>query len=178
MPFALVTIGLIMVITGAKDTYAQFGNQIAGDFTGQGNFTYWIASLGAIGAAGYIPQLRDFSRLFMGLIILVIVLANGKGFFAKLQEALNKGPIAPAAPESVSDAASHDTTRAGQTPDTSLAGLHAALMAKVHGYLRPDTDVGVQTRDENKAANDRNEPRSIGTIIRDLLGLFTPSPAY
>lgn len=101
MPFALIVIGLIMIVTGSKDTYAQFGKQVAGDFTGPGNFTYWLASLGVVGAIGYIRQLQQVSHIFLALIIIVMVLSNGNpnatggGFFQKIQDFLKTGPTAP-----------------------------------------------------------------------------------
>lgn len=94
MAFVLVIAGLIMIVTGARGTYSQFGAQVASDFTGPGNFLYFVAAIGSIGALGYVPALRTFSRWFMALILLAIVLSN-KGFAAKLTEALNTGPIAP-----------------------------------------------------------------------------------
>lgn len=95
MPFALVTIGLIMVITGVRDTYQAFGAQVKADFTGSGNFTYWIASIGAIGALGYIDALRGFANLFMALVIIAMTLKNG-GVFDKFKAALASGGTAPA----------------------------------------------------------------------------------
>lgn len=94
MPFVLVTAGLLMIVTGALGTYAQFGTQVASDFTGKGNFIYWLASLFAVGAVGYIKALEGISRLFLLLIIIAMVLAN-RGFFAQFQAAINKGPVVP-----------------------------------------------------------------------------------
>jgi hypothetical protein len=96
MAFVLVTVGLLMIVTGAKGTYAAFGSQIASDFTGSQPFTYWLAAIGAVGALGYIDALKTFSRLFLTLILVSMVLAN-KGFFAKFTAALKQGPIAPPA---------------------------------------------------------------------------------
>lgn len=95
MAFVLVTVGLLMIVTGARGTYAQFGSQVAADFTGSQPFTYWLAAIGSVGAIGYIDALRTFSRLFLTLILVSMVLAN-KGFFAKFTDALKTGPIAPA----------------------------------------------------------------------------------
>lgn len=95
MPFALLLAGLMMVITGAQNTYVAFGEQLRKDFTGPGNFTYWLASLGAVGAVGYIPKLRPISIAFMTLIVVVLFLSN-KGVFAKASQALAQGPVAPA----------------------------------------------------------------------------------
>lgn len=92
MPFALVLIGLIMIVTGVRSTYKEFGGLLVKDFTGDKNFTFWIASLGAVGAMGYVKELQTFSRAFMFLIILGMIIRNG-GFFDKLTEALNKGPV-------------------------------------------------------------------------------------
>lgn len=92
MQFALVTIGLLMIVTGARDTYAAFGQQLVSDFTGEGNFTYWIAAIGALGALGAYAPLRGFSRAFIALVIVAMVLRNG-GVFDKFTEALNMGPV-------------------------------------------------------------------------------------
>lgn len=94
MPFALVTIGLLMIVSGSRDTYAAFGKELVSDFTGPGNFTYWIVALGAVGALGYAPQFRTFSRMFMALIVVAMVLRNG-GVFDKFSEALAQGPVHP-----------------------------------------------------------------------------------
>lgn len=96
MAFVLVIAGILMVVTGAKGTYAQFGQQVASDFTGPGNFTYWVVAIGAVGSVGYIEALRGFSRMFMALILIAMVLSN-KGFFAKFTDALKTGPVAPQA---------------------------------------------------------------------------------
>jgi hypothetical protein len=93
--FVLVISGILMIVTGAKGTYAAFGSQLAGDFTGDHNFTYWLAAIGGVGAVGYVPSLQTASRYFMALIIISMVLAN-KGFFAKFTAALKAGPVAPA----------------------------------------------------------------------------------
>lgn len=97
MGFALLIVGLLMVITGARGTYAQFGSQVASEFQGQNNFTYWLIALGTIGAVGYIQPLQTISRWLMTLILLSIFLSH-KGFFAQFQAALKAGPKAPNVP--------------------------------------------------------------------------------
>ena len=54
MPFALIALGLVLVITAAQDTYAQLGKEIRSDLTGQGSFTNWAAAIGMAGALGYV----------------------------------------------------------------------------------------------------------------------------
>lgn len=91
MPFALVLIGLIMIVTGAKGTQKEFGRELVSDFTGPGNFTWWIVSIGALGALGYVDKLRTFSRTFMALVIISMILSN-RGFFDQFTKAINTGP--------------------------------------------------------------------------------------
>lgn len=96
MPFLLVFIGLIMIVTGARNTHEAFAKQLQSDFTGPNNFLTWIVAIGAIGALGYIDKLRSFSHYFMALVILSLLLSNG-GFFAQFSKALATGPVAATA---------------------------------------------------------------------------------
>jgi hypothetical protein len=102
MPFALVLIGLVMIVTGAKDTYKQFGDELISDFTGPGNFTWWIASVGAVGAVGYIPQMEKLSRAFMALVIISMLISN-RGVFSKLTAGLEAGPKTPETKEGTAE---------------------------------------------------------------------------
>src|SRR5580698_9117935 len=94
MAFLFTVVGLLMIVTGVKGTYAQFGSQVASDFTGSQPFTYWVAAIIGVGAIGYIHTLQTVSRLFLTLILVSMVLAN-KGFFTQLTAALKAGPVAP-----------------------------------------------------------------------------------
>lgn len=96
MAFALVFIGLLMIITGANNTYAAFGSQLKSDFTGQKSFVLYAAAIGGVGALGYINALRNFSHAFMALVLISIVLSN-KGFFNNLLAGLNATPVSPSA---------------------------------------------------------------------------------
>lgn len=137
MPFALVLIGLVLIVTGAKNTHRAFGRTLVGDFTGPANFTYWLAAIGSIGALGYIEKIRPFSRAFMVLIIVAMFLANG-GFFDRLQQALRTGPIAPPR----------------NTDPASAAGVReaAGMLEEDLGFVPSDT--ATQLRDaETREAN-------------------------
>jgi hypothetical protein len=96
MPYALVIIGLLMIITGINNTYSQFASQLSKDFSGSKSFIVWVMALGSVGALGYIKDLRQFSHYFMALILISMILAN-KGVFGQLQAALKSGPTAPTA---------------------------------------------------------------------------------
>lgn len=73
MPFALTFVGMLLIITGFQNTYQQFGQQVQSDFTGQNNFLYWFAAIIIVGALGYIKSLETFSRAFLTLIILALI---------------------------------------------------------------------------------------------------------
>ena len=96
MPFALIIIGLLLIISGARGTYSDLKTLLVEDFTGPGNFFYWIVAVGVAGCLGYVPGLERFSRAFLGLVILAMILAH-RGFFKKFMEAL--GSVAPASAE-------------------------------------------------------------------------------
>ena len=104
MGIGFVIVGFVLIVTGTQNTYAQLGAQLDKDFTGQGNFTYWIVALGAVGALGYIPALKVFSTYFMALILLALFLSKGQGFFSQFQSALASGPVAPSGNAAASQA--------------------------------------------------------------------------
>lgn len=128
MAFVFVMVGLLAIVTGAKGTYAQFGSQVVSDFTGSKPFTWWVLAIGGIGALGYIDALRTFSRLFMTLILLSMLLSN-RGFFTQLTAAIKAGPTppqggtgVPATNQASSSAAALPTS---QQPTTGLFGQSA-----------------------------------------------------
>ncbi len=99
MPFALVFLGLVMVVSGAKNTYKQLGAELISDFTGEGNFIWWVVAIGAVGSIGYYKPAKGFSSAFMALIVVSMLLAQQKngagGFFGQFTEALKSGPVSP-----------------------------------------------------------------------------------
>jgi hypothetical protein len=124
MPFALIIIGLLMVITGARGTYAEFGKTIAGEFQGQNNFVYWFGAIIIVGSIGYVQELRTISRLLLALVIIVLILSH-KGFFQQFQSALKTGPVQPNAlpgQNSVSPNASQATINSAITSNSQGVG--------------------------------------------------------
>lgn len=124
MGFALVIIGLLMVITGGRGTYAQFGSQLASEFQGKNSFTYQMIGLGTVGALGYIPALQTFSRWALALILLVILIGNknSSGFFTAFQSALASGPKVPATPAGSPSLAPGQTMQGGGSFASVLSG--------------------------------------------------------
>lgn len=96
MPYALVIAGLILIVSGVRDTHEALGAQLKSDLTGDNNFARYALAIFAIGALGYIDKLRPASTAFMALVIISLVLSN-KGVFNKLNDALKAGPETPPA---------------------------------------------------------------------------------
>lgn len=79
MPFALIAIGLILTIAGARGTQGTLFNLLKGDFTGNQSYLWWALSIVAVGAVGYVKSLRPLSHGFLVLILIVFVVAQYKG---------------------------------------------------------------------------------------------------
>ncbi len=105
MPLAFFLAGTILAIAALRNTHKELGALIAGDFTGAGNFGYWIAAIAIIGSLGYLPHFSTPSRALMALIILALLVSN-QGFFAQLQSAIGEAQaIATAIPAETKDPA-------------------------------------------------------------------------
>ena len=88
MPLALILIGLLFLVAAVRDQLSTLLNLIKGDFTGSGNFVYFVAAIVVIGAIGYSDKLKPLSDAFLFLVILVLIISN-RGVFANLQAALD-----------------------------------------------------------------------------------------
>lgn len=82
MPFALLIVGVIFLLIAYQGTQSQFFMLLKGDFTGTGNFVYWIVSILVIGAIGYVPKLKSISDAFLVLVLVVLFISHS-GFFAQ-----------------------------------------------------------------------------------------------
>lgn len=144
MPFAIIIIGLLMIVTGSRGTYAQFGSLVASEFQGQNNFIYWFLAIISVGAIGYIDSLRVISRLLLALVLISIIFSH-KGFFAQFQQALKTGPKQPDAVGSssqgsaVGNAVSNAAT--GNNPGSSLIG---SITSGITGWFSGSTTGATQ----------------------------------
>lgn len=101
MPFALLIIGLFLLIAGIRNTAGPASSPtslfglIHGDFTGTDNFIYWFLAILIIGALGYVPKLKPVSTGLIVLVIVVLFLKKGNssgvggGFFSQFTNAIN-----------------------------------------------------------------------------------------
>jgi hypothetical protein len=77
MSFALLIIGAVMLIAAARGRESDLFALLRNDFTGPGNFVYWVISILVIGAIGYIPRLKPVSDAFLALIVIILFLTKG-----------------------------------------------------------------------------------------------------
>jgi hypothetical protein len=102
MAFALLAIGIVLVTVAVRDTGDAFVKLVKGDFSGPGNFWWWIAALAIIGAIGYFEKLRPLSDALLVAILLALVLTKGNpampggGVFQQLMAALQGVQAKPA----------------------------------------------------------------------------------
>lgn len=94
MPFAFLLIGVVFVISGVRNTSQTLLALLNGDLRGSNNYVYWMLSILAIGSLGYIQAVRPFSRAFLVLLIVVLILADDKngnaGFFSNFTSAISQ----------------------------------------------------------------------------------------
>lgn len=88
MPLLFIGTGLVLILTGVKGDPGQLWELVAGDFSGPNNYVYWMVSILVLGALGYVDQLKQLSKVFIALVVLVLLLHN-HGFFAQLQSFIN-----------------------------------------------------------------------------------------
>jgi hypothetical protein len=93
MPFAFAFVGVVLLIAGVRGTSDQLLAQLKIDLTGDNNFVYWILAIGVLGALGYIDSIRPLSRALLLLVMVVLVLSEGKktgggGLFSKFTSAI------------------------------------------------------------------------------------------
>jgi uncharacterized membrane-anchored protein len=102
MVLVLLIVGVFMVVSAAKNTVTTQGSTtgmielLQADFTGQDNFLYWLIAMLIIGGIGYIPTLKNFSNVFLALVIVGLILSNG-GFFKEFQASIQSTETAPSA---------------------------------------------------------------------------------
>jgi hypothetical protein len=117
MPFALLFIGILLIVVSIRNTEQAFLALLVGDFSGTGNFFYWVLAIIVVGAVGYIPKAKPVSDALMVLILLALVLTASKsGVFSQLTAALGTTKT-PSANEGTN------------TASTGLSGLLSSLGA-------------------------------------------------
>jgi hypothetical protein len=93
MAFVFIIVGIVLLVAGVNNTQSDLFTLLQKDFSpsaqqqGQHSFLAWFVAILVIGTLGYVQDLRPFSRAFMALIIIVLLLSNG-GFFSQINKEL------------------------------------------------------------------------------------------
>jgi hypothetical protein len=82
MPFVLLFVGIILLVSALRGTSSALFATLKSDFTGSGNYFYWVMAILAVGSIGYVKKLQPISDAFLVLLLVVLTLSN-KGFFAQ-----------------------------------------------------------------------------------------------
>ena len=89
MPFVLIVIGVILLITAIHGTSGKLGSMLSSDIFGAKGFVYWFLAIFIIGAIGYYRPLKPVSNLFLVLVVLILFISEG-GFFQKFTQAIQQ----------------------------------------------------------------------------------------
>jgi hypothetical protein len=98
MPFAFALVGIVLLVAGVRGTSDDLLSLVKDDLTStstQSGFVYWILAIAALGALGYIDEVRPLSRALLLLVLVVLVLSEGKttagggGLFTKFTDAID-----------------------------------------------------------------------------------------
>lgn len=84
MPFVLLGVAIVFLVTGVRGTQDDLIALLKDDFTGKDNFFVFFAAILFIGALGYIEDIKPLSDAFLLLVIVTIIISN-KGLFNKFQ---------------------------------------------------------------------------------------------
>jgi hypothetical protein len=88
MPFFLLLLGIMFLVIGVENTPSMFLALLKKDFTGAGNFSYWVIGFIAVGAIGYWDRAKPVSDALLALIIVGLLLSHG-GFFGALSTGIS-----------------------------------------------------------------------------------------
>ena len=90
MPYALLLIGGVLLVSAIRNTYGDLWTLVQNDFTRQNGYLTWVAAIAVVGALGYVPKLKPLSIAFMTLLLVVLVLSR-QGLFSQLQSFIMSG---------------------------------------------------------------------------------------
>lgn len=122
MPYMLILVGLVLIITAIQNTYTALGQQLQKDFTGPQGFLVWILAIVAVGALGYVKGWEKFSRWFLALILIAIVLAQykrGGNLFGSFMAQIKNPWPSPTMPGTVTPSSFGPSTGSNPTPQTA-----------------------------------------------------------
>lgn len=94
MAWGFLFVGALFLIAAWKKKHKELFALLKDDFTGDGNFFYWVLAIIALAALGTFRPIRPVTDAFLGLVILVIIIApyrKGRDIFAEIRSQIKEG---------------------------------------------------------------------------------------
>lgn len=94
MPIFLLIVGVIFLVAAIRGNQNDLMDLLKSDFGGSNNFLLWVMAIVVIVGLGNFRAIRPVSDAFLGLVILVIVVANyknGKDIFSSFLSQVKNG---------------------------------------------------------------------------------------
>jgi hypothetical protein len=95
MPFLLVLVGAVLLISALRNTQGDLAAALEQDVPA---FTKWGLALGVIAALGFVPGMERISRWLLALVIIVLVLNNYQQFLSGITSLDTAAAPAPSVP--------------------------------------------------------------------------------
>jgi hypothetical protein len=135
MPFILLIIGGILIVTAFRNTYGDLATELETDVPA---FFPWALALAAVGALGWVPGLRPVSRWLLALVLVVLVMKNYSAFFSNLK-GLGSAPSASTAQttpaSAVVSAPTSATVTTAQVAGTSSTSSTASTATNINSAV-------------------------------------------
>jgi hypothetical protein len=128
MPFILIIIGSLLLISAVRNTYGDLATALEADLP---PYAKWALAIVGTGSLGYIPGMREISRWLLALVIVVIVLKNYQAIltgFTSL-ESLPAASTAAATPAATVTASSGSPVTSAEITGTSTTAIAANNVA-------------------------------------------------
>jgi hypothetical protein len=95
MPLVFLCLGILFLVTAIRGTHEDMFSLLKSELWGKDSFLPWVSAFLVLGLLGYYKPVRPMTNALIGLIVLVLILTQGTGFFDRFQSAI-ASPQAPA----------------------------------------------------------------------------------
>lgn len=126
MPFVLIFLGILLLVVSVRGTQGDFFSLLQSEFAGSNSFVVWASAFIILGLLGYIRPIRPITHAFLVLLLLVLILTNGKGFVSQFNAAI-RSPVAPAANATVSQTITGGAAPVGSPLSSSAAQIQQGV---------------------------------------------------
>jgi hypothetical protein len=90
MPFGIIVVAIVLMIAAIRGSHNELITLVKGDFSGPNSFLPWIAALFLLYLISMYEPLAPVSNAFMTLVVVVLLLTSGRGFFDQFNKQLKE----------------------------------------------------------------------------------------